>query len=269
MPVPFHYHPPAVKIVDRYVMRELLVPFLLGIAIFTSILLIVRILKLVEMVVNRGVPFLQILRLFSYILPAFLEVTVPMALLLAILVAFGRLSSDSEIIALRASGVSFYRLIVPGRPCSRSAIALLDAGPVSSTRGPGATACCAPVCTRSSRPAPAPASSPRCSTTTSPGWSSTSTVSSHRATRCYGILISDTREEHGDRQNTVYARTGSLQLEEGSQTLTLTLTDGGSFSRSRDKPGYRGHDVRIATTSPWIWRWRCARSTADRRTRAR
>ncbi len=101
------------KIVDRYVLRELAVPFILGIGVFTSILLIVRILKLVEMVVNRGVPFLEMLKLFSYILPAFLEVTLPMALLLAILVAFGRMSSDSEIIALRASGFSLYRLLRP------------------------------------------------------------------------------------------------------------------------------------------------------------
>jgi len=95
-----------VKILDRYIVRELIVPFVLGLAVFTSILLIVRILKLVELVVNRGVPIGQVLRLFSYILPAFLEVTVPMALLLAILVAFGRLSSDSEIVALRAAGRS-------------------------------------------------------------------------------------------------------------------------------------------------------------------
>lgn len=88
-------------------------PFGLGLAVFTLILLIARILKLVEMVVNRGVPLLEVLKLFSYILPAFLEVTVPMALLLGVLVAFGRLSSDSEIIALKTSGVSLYQLLRP------------------------------------------------------------------------------------------------------------------------------------------------------------
>lgn len=101
------------RIIDRYIARELLIPFGLGLAIFTFILLIARILKLVEMVVNRGVRITQILQLFSYILPAFLEVTVPMALLLAILVALGRLSADSEIIALQASGVGLTRLAVP------------------------------------------------------------------------------------------------------------------------------------------------------------
>jgi lipopolysaccharide export system permease protein len=109
----FHYDPLPVHTINRYILREISIPFGLGLAVFTLILLIARILKLVEMVVNRGVPFLEVLKLFSCILPAFLEVTVPMALLLGVLVAFGRLSSDSEIIALKTSGVSLYQLMRP------------------------------------------------------------------------------------------------------------------------------------------------------------
>lgn len=101
------------KTLNRYIFRELLVPFFLGLGVFTFILLIARILKLVEMVVNRGVPAWEIFKLFSYILPAFLEVTVPMALLLAILVGFGRMSSDSEIVAMKACGLSLYQLAKP------------------------------------------------------------------------------------------------------------------------------------------------------------
>jgi lipopolysaccharide export system permease protein len=98
---------------QRYFLREMTLPFLYGIGVFTFILLIARMLKLVELVVNRGVPLLEIGKLFTYILPTFLEVTVPMALLLAVLLAFGRLSADSEIIALKTSGISLYQLIVP------------------------------------------------------------------------------------------------------------------------------------------------------------
>src|SRR3989441_8928651 len=101
------------KIVHRYVFREIVVPFLFGLSVFTFILLIARLLKLIELVVTRGVPVLNILQLLSYIMPAFLEVTVPMAMLLAILVAFGRLSADSEMVALRSSGLSLYQLIAP------------------------------------------------------------------------------------------------------------------------------------------------------------
>jgi lipopolysaccharide export system permease protein len=102
-----------VRTINRYIFREISVPFLLGVTGFTLVLLVARILKLVEMVVNRGVPVWDVLKLFSFILPVFLEVTVPMALLLAVLVAFGRLSSDSEITALKTSGISLYQLVRP------------------------------------------------------------------------------------------------------------------------------------------------------------
>ena len=92
---------------------QILAPFAAGLALFTFILLIARIMKLVEMIVNRGVPALDVLRVFAYILPAFLEVTVPMALLLAVLLACGRLSADSEITAMKAAGLSLYQIAAP------------------------------------------------------------------------------------------------------------------------------------------------------------
>jgi lipopolysaccharide export system permease protein len=98
---------------DRYIFREILAPFVLGVAAFTFILLIARILKLVELVINRGVPVVDTIKLFSYLLPFFLEVTVPTAMLLAVLMALGRLSADSEIIALRASGISLPQIARP------------------------------------------------------------------------------------------------------------------------------------------------------------
>src|SRR5262249_17356444 len=92
---------PMGKILHRYIFREVVTPFVLGLGIFPFVLLIARLLKLIEMVVNRGLPATQILELLGYLMPAFLEVTVPMAMLLAILIAFGRLSADSEMVAMR------------------------------------------------------------------------------------------------------------------------------------------------------------------------
>lgn len=97
----------------RYFLREVVTPFLFGIAVFTFILLTARMLKLVELVVNRGVPLSQIIKVFGYILPTFLEMTVPMGLLLAVLLSFGRMSADSEIVALKTSGISLYQMMVP------------------------------------------------------------------------------------------------------------------------------------------------------------
>ena len=105
----------------RYLFRQILAPFAAGLALFTFILLIARIMKLVELVVNRGVPALEVLKVFSFILPAFLEVTVPMALLLACLLACGRLSSDSEFVAMRACGLSLYQF---ARPFAAFAVAV-------------------------------------------------------------------------------------------------------------------------------------------------
>lgn len=79
-------------------------------------------LKLVELVVTRGVPLLQIGKLFSLILPTFLEMTVPMAFLLAILLGLGRMSNDQELLAMKASGVSPTQILWPA-----TAIALLIA----------------------------------------------------------------------------------------------------------------------------------------------
>ena len=100
------------RTLHRYVFLQVLGPFVASLALFTFILLIARIMKLVELVLSRGVPAGEVLLLFSYILPAFLEVTVPMALLLAILMAIGRMSSDSELIAMRASGLNLYQSLL-------------------------------------------------------------------------------------------------------------------------------------------------------------
>jgi len=96
-----------------YIISEVLPPFLLGLAAFTLMLLVARILRLVELVVTRGVPFLQIGKLFALILPTFLEMTVPMALLLGIFLGLGRLSGDHELLALKASGISPTQILLP------------------------------------------------------------------------------------------------------------------------------------------------------------
>ncbi len=101
------------RILRIYLISEIISPFILGLLAFTFILLTARILKLIEMVVTRGVPFLQIAKLFALIIPTFLEMTLPMALLLGILLGLGRLSHDQEILALKATGVSPTQILLP------------------------------------------------------------------------------------------------------------------------------------------------------------
>src|SRR5262249_60826531 len=102
-----------VRIIDRYIWKELAFPFFLGLFVFTFLLLLDKIFDLTDLIINKGVPVHLVLLLLAYILPAFLVLTLPIGVLLAILVAFGRLSADMEIVALKASGVSPLRLLRP------------------------------------------------------------------------------------------------------------------------------------------------------------
>jgi lipopolysaccharide export system permease protein len=97
----------------RYLMKELFPSFLLGVVGFTFILLTGRILQLTELFVNKGIPLGFILKLLYFLLPSFLVLTIPMATLLSVLLAFNRLSGDNEITALKASGVSLYQMTPP------------------------------------------------------------------------------------------------------------------------------------------------------------
>jgi lipopolysaccharide export system permease protein len=101
------------KTLYAHILKELLSPFMLGLLIFTFILLTNRILKLMELVVNKGIGLGEVIKLIVFLLPSFLVLTIPMSILLAILIALGRLSADGELIALKASGVSLYQILVP------------------------------------------------------------------------------------------------------------------------------------------------------------
>lgn len=96
-----------------YILKEIFPIFLVGLMTFTVILLMDKILKLIELIVTRGVSLSQILMLLLFISPSFLIFTIPMAFLLGILLSFGRLSGDSEITAFKASGMSLYQLYLP------------------------------------------------------------------------------------------------------------------------------------------------------------
>jgi len=102
-----------VRILDRYVWKELVVPFFLALFVLTFLLLVDKIFDLTDLIINKGVPVYLVGQLLLYILPAFLVLTVPIGFLVAILFAIGRLSGDLEIVALKAAGVSPLRLLRP------------------------------------------------------------------------------------------------------------------------------------------------------------
>lgn len=98
---------------DRYVFAEILGPLALGFIVYTFIMLLQFLFKSAEMIIRRGVPIGTIGELLLLNTPSIVVLTVPMALLFGILIAVGRLSSDSELVALRASGISLFSLYRP------------------------------------------------------------------------------------------------------------------------------------------------------------
>jgi LPS export ABC transporter permease LptF/LPS export ABC transporter permease LptG len=100
-------------ILDRYLIREIVPNVLLGLMVFTFVMLMNQILLLAELLITRGIGFSNIFLIIYYSLPALTVLTIPMALLLGILLGLGRLSADSELTVMRASGISLYRLILP------------------------------------------------------------------------------------------------------------------------------------------------------------
>ena len=102
------------RLLDRYVLKELLYPFVFGIAAFSSIFIASTMLfKITQYMTRYGASIETIARLFMYNLPEIINYTFPMSMLLAALMAFGKLSGSSEITAMKAGGVSYYRIVAP------------------------------------------------------------------------------------------------------------------------------------------------------------
>ncbi len=101
------------KILTRYIFREMLVPTVLGFIFYTFLILTRQLFDLAGMVIKRSLPAGTVFTMLGLSLPNIIVLTVPMSFLFGVLLAVGRLSSDSEIIAMRALGVSMRTLYRP------------------------------------------------------------------------------------------------------------------------------------------------------------
>ena len=101
------------RILDRYVLREIIPPFVLGLVVFTFVLEIPPIITQGEKLIAKGASWDVVSRILITLLPQALGITIPIALLIGILIAFGRLSADREAVALQACGVNLARLLRP------------------------------------------------------------------------------------------------------------------------------------------------------------
>jgi lipopolysaccharide export system permease protein len=103
----------ANTLLNRYLVRELIPPFLINMVFFSFIFLMRQILDITDLIVNYRVSPLTFLLMLAFSMPYFLVYIIPMSVMMSVLLTFIRMSSDNEITALKAGGVSLYQLLFP------------------------------------------------------------------------------------------------------------------------------------------------------------
>jgi len=102
------------KIIDRYVGKSVLVTMSIGVVVLSVVLVLGNLLtELLDKLINQGVPLEVVLAFMAVVLPFSLTFSIPWGLLTGLLLVFGRMSADNELIALRSNGVSIPRICVP------------------------------------------------------------------------------------------------------------------------------------------------------------
>ncbi len=216
---------PRISIIDRYIVSEIVAPFVLGVALLTFALVTGRLLKLTEMVVNRGVTLGDVASLIGYIMPAFLELTFPMAVLLGVLMGFGRMSGDRELIAARACGMSLYRLAAPVLGFA-IVIWAISSWLAFSVR-PWANSHLRERLFELTQTRSSAGLKDKVFNRNFPGLVVYVDHISAKDEVLHGVLISDARNP--SQQNTIIAKNGIIVPDQAHQTITLRLYDGSVF----------------------------------------
>ncbi|MCG6911984.1 MAG: LPS export ABC transporter permease LptF [Deltaproteobacteria bacterium] len=100
-------------IINRYLLKEMLPPFLINVGFLLFIFLMTRILEITNYIVNYEISMLAVLSMLFFSMPFFLQFVIPMSVMIAVLLTLMRMSGDNEIVALKASGVSIYQFFPP------------------------------------------------------------------------------------------------------------------------------------------------------------
>ena len=101
------------NILSKYIIKEHITPFLMALSVLLFVLLANFLLKSIDKFLGKGLDLLLLIEFIFLNLAWILALAVPMSVLVATLMAFGRLSSDNEITAIRSSGIGFLQLLLP------------------------------------------------------------------------------------------------------------------------------------------------------------
>lgn len=210
------------RILSLYIIHEIASLFLLGIVIFTLVLLMGRLITLTDLVVSHGVPLADVSRMILYLVPSFLVFTIPMAFLLAVLLAFGRLSADNEIIVIKASGISLIRMMPPVLFCALVAV-LLALG-ASAIGVPWGNSAFKELSFQVLKQNITATIREKIFWDDIPGVVMYTDMYEEQSHTLKGIIIYDGR--NSERPMTIFARDGVISSAPGSQALLLSLHNG-------------------------------------------
>ena len=226
------------KIIHRYILKEIAFPFFMILFILTFVLLMGKILQLMDLMVNKGIRVFDIGLLIIYLMPSFLMFTIPISFFVAIMMGLGRLSSDNELIVMKASGMSLYEI---SKPILLAAVVIFFLTAVTSYflvhQGNYATKILLFDVARQKASA---------------GIKEKVFNDDFKGILLYadnipvsgdymdGVLISDTR--NADEQTTIIATRAYLVANPNAMTVTLRLEDGATHSVDRGLNNYRKMD---------------------------
>ncbi len=101
------------KILEKYIVKESIKPFIISLTILTSLFIIDLLISKLSLMIEKKLSIVAIGEIFLYSLPAMVALTIPMAILFASIMAFGRFSVDNELVAIRSCGINIYSLLMP------------------------------------------------------------------------------------------------------------------------------------------------------------
>jgi len=210
------------RTLQRYLLREVRATFAVGMALAVAVLFVLRMVEFVDLAFARGVPSRLVLALAGYIVPSYLEVALPMAALLSVVVVFARLSADGELIALRASGIGLRQLARP----------LIVFGVLTAALSLVLGVWARPWANRGIEHATFEMARTRLTAALRPGvfnswFGGVILYVEHldaKSGQMQRVLLSEEREEYG--RKTIFAGAGQVQSNEDARTAYLQLLDG-------------------------------------------
>jgi len=240
------------RIINRYLLVEILHPFLVSLLVFTAIVFSGRLMRITQMIVVKGVGLAEILRSCLYLLPSLLVFTLPMAATVGIMLALMRLTVDQEIIALKTAGLSFAQMVAPLVVFSLA----IGLGSLFLTvhASPWGNRATRELLTEVMKRRADLGITEQVFNTDFQGMMIFVNVVSSKQGQLEGIFVYETKGVKGskdkdsqdaDPPRTIYAQKGQLSYDQTNETFQLTLYDGWIVSWVREKELTRHQTIKF------------------------